>query len=180
MVRTKTIWLRFDRLEKVVYNVYTDASFRKNGAVTTIGTAHMINGSVFDWSCFKSKKVYSSINEAEFAAIFDASRSVVYFNELMEFIKIKIELPVEIENDNQGAVDLVIKSVGPNTRDASAEHLKVINWNQANLIRVSKIETDKNPADLLTKPLEYKLFREHIYTLGYEMYDESIRSTVSN
>lgn len=58
LIQTKNIYLQYDRLNESTYNVYSDSSFKIQNAVTTIGTAHMVNGTVFDF--FKSKKVFSS------------------------------------------------------------------------------------------------------------------------
>ena len=63
-----------------MYNVYSEASYKRADSITTIGVAHMINGTVYDWDCFKSNKVYSSVNEEESSAVLEAARSVIYFS----------------------------------------------------------------------------------------------------
>ena len=170
---TRGVVLLYERMEQLAFNLYSDASFKRKGAATTIGVACMINGTAFSWDVYKDRKAYTSANEAEFAAIYQAARSSAYFVDLMRFIGVQVETPVEIECDNSGAVAMSEKSVQWDSRDADPEQLKVVGMVREKQIIVRKIDTELNPADLLTKPLESELFRRHLYTLGLAGYDAS-------
>ena len=170
---TKGVVLRYERLPQFAFNIYTDASIKRKGPATTIGVACMVNGTAFSWEAYKDKRTYTSTNEAEFAAVYQAARSSVYFVELMKFAGVNVEEPIEIECDNQGAVDMSEKGVRWDSRDADPEYLKVIELTKEKRIVVMKIDTEENPADLLTKPLESELFRKHLYTLGLTGYDQA-------
>ena len=170
---TKDVELHYARLDALTFNIYADASFKKIGAASTIGVALMVNGTAFDWECFKSKTSFSSTNEAEFAAIYEAARSAVYYIELMKPAGIPVTLPIEIESDNQGAVGMCTRGVRFDSRDVDANHLKVIQLTEKNYISVLKIDTKLNAADMLTKPLDHETYRKHLYTLGLTNYDQA-------
>ena len=121
-----TLNFSYARLGALTFNIYTDASFKKIGAASTICLVPMVNGTAFDWECFKSKTSFSSTNEAEFAAIYEAARSAVFYSELMKPASIPVTLPIEIESDNQEAVGMCTKGVRFDSHDVDANHLKVI------------------------------------------------------
>lgn len=135
----------------------------------------MFNGTVFSWDAYKDQRTYTSTNEAEFPAMYQAARSTVYFSELMKFAGVEVYTPIEIECDNQGAVNMAEKSVHWDSRDVQPEHLKVIQLTKDEAITEMKIDGEENPADLLTKPLEHEKFRRHLYALGLAGYDESFQ-----
>lgn len=43
LIQTRNIVIQYDRLKELVYNVYSDASFKRINSTTTIGVAHMVN-----------------------------------------------------------------------------------------------------------------------------------------
>ena len=67
---TRGVVLLYERMEQLAFNLYSDASFKRKGAATTIGVACMINGTAFSWDVYKDRKAYTSANEAEFAAVY--------------------------------------------------------------------------------------------------------------
>lgn len=66
-----------------------------------------------------------------------------------------------------------MKSVKYDSRDFDATNLKVIDWASEGKIILLKVDTELNPADLLTKPLDGETHRKHLYALGLVNYDES-------
>ena len=119
------------------------------------------------------QKTHTSVNKAEFADVYEAGRSAIYYTDLIEFARFCVTKLVKIDCDNQGAADLSTKSVKYDSRDFDATNLKVVDWASEGKIAFLKVDTALNPADLLIKPLHGETHRKHLFARDLVNYDES-------
>ena len=91
--RTVNTVLQFRKATKPSFETYADASYFKLTGESTIGIAHMANSICFGWVCNKNDRTVSSTNETEFLAVYQASKSVVYYRDLLNDLGLQVELP---------------------------------------------------------------------------------------
>ena len=156
--KTADLKLRFSRSsEENSFEIYSDSSYFRSGE-STIGLTHMFNGTCFDWVCFKSDHVVTSTNEAEFSSIYQASKSAIYYMDILKDFGVPQNPPIRIKNDNSGAVRCATRSVKFDSRDFAATELKTIERSRDGLIDVQYVNERENVADICTKFLDTNRF----------------------
>lgn len=107
---------------------------------------------------FKSatqKTVALSVTEAELNAAVLAAQDMLYVKNVLESMQLQVELPMILEVDNRGCVDLANSwSVGGRTRHIDVRQNFLRELKEQGTIKVQWIPGDKNDADLFTKNLE--------------------------
>ena len=97
-------------------------------------------------------------------------------------MKLTVKLPMLIYTDNQGAIDLINRwNIQGGTKHIDVRLHFVRELKEKNKIRVEKVHTSKNPADMFTKNLDRETFvkhRNHIYEIADESKSE-MRKSVS-
>jgi hypothetical protein len=114
----------------------------------------------------KSKKqgmTTLSVTESEMVAAVSAVQDMLYVMRVLESIELKEQLPMVLEVDNKGVVDLAINwSVGERTHHISIRVNFLRELKEQGLLHVMWIPTDENSADLCTKNLPGPLFEKHV------------------
>lgn len=164
--KTAEMKLEFKRQSDLNFEIYSDASYFRSTGESTIGLAHMINGTVFDWVCYKDGHVNTSTNQAEFTSIYQASKSAVYYSDIFRDLGVPLNGPVRVKNDNSGAVRCATRGVKFDSRDFGATELKTIERTRDGVIRVELVNERENVADLLTKFLDPARFRTCLNGIG--------------
>jgi hypothetical protein len=102
-----------------------------------------------------------SVTESEFVAAVSAVQDMLYEMRVLESIGLKVQLPMVLEVDNKGVVDLANNwSVGGCTRHISVHVNFLQELKEQGLLHVVWIPTDENSADLFTKNLPGPLFEK--------------------
>eukprot|EP00957_Ditylum_brightwellii_P171337 13043305-Ditylum_brightwellii.AAC.1 len=100
------------------------------------------------------KIVALSITEAETVAAVHCAQDMLYVKRLLESMELQVELPMILEVDNSGAVDLANNwSAGMRTRHMATRVFFLRDLQEAELIKVVWQSGDENPVDLYTKNL---------------------------
>jgi len=137
---------------------YVDAAYMSHGDASS-HTGYCISlGSVEPKSFFHSKSVKqklvaTSSTHAELRALYDLVTNLIFLKHLMDELDVELILPILVHEDNQPAIDLVSSTTG---RVGKSKHyLMLIQFlrEQLNegLYRLSKVPTDKNISNVLTK-----------------------------
>ena len=109
--------------------------------------------------------------EAEYMAMTDAAKEVLYFRNLFEDMKpdARLRFPVIMHVDNSAALAISTTLV-TNKRtkhiDIRFHFLRELHDNA--IVKPTKIHTDDNDADIFTKPLEEAVFVKHRIKLIYD------------
>jgi hypothetical protein len=95
--------------------------------------------------------------------------AIVMMNLLNEFKAFGIALPktnpsvfCKIFEDNAGAIHLAkVPKMRPHTRHINRKYHHFREWVKSGLIDIIPIDTEEQPANLMTKPLDQVLFKKH-------------------
>ena len=116
-----------------------------------------------------------SVTEAELIAGCKCAQDMMYVYHVLKGLELEVELPMILEIDNLGAVDIANNwSSSGRTRHMDIKYKFLRELKEANLIRVVWTPTFFNEADLFTKNLSQLAFEIHISKLvGYDEYMDS-------
>jgi len=120
------------------------------------GNVIMLAGGPISWRSKKQASVALSTMEAEYAALAEVSREVVYLKRLLSYIGFEkyIQPPIHIYCDNQSAIELSKNAV----LHKRSKHIDTSFHFTRELvdkkeIKVIYLRTDQMLSDILTKPL---------------------------
>ncbi len=132
---------------------YADASYgvdpRRGRSISGYAT-HLGTGPVY-WRSHLQPTVADSPNAAEYIALYEAAKSTVGTHNLMIEMGVELPTPLLLE-DNDGARRLAAAGMG----QKKARHLQIKNHYVQELckegrIRIDRLDTENQPADLLMK-----------------------------
>ena len=103
-----------------------------------------------------------SVTESEGSAGVTCVQDMLYTKKVVESMGMKVELPMILEMDNKGAVDLANNwSVGGRTRHVEVRNHFMRELKEQGILKIVWISTDDNDADLFTKSLPGPAFAKH-------------------
>jgi hypothetical protein len=129
--------------------------------------------SVFGWELYfmgafiahKSKACRSvtlSSTEAEYYAISEVTKEVIFAKQVLETMGIKLNLPIKIKVDNIGAIYLEKNySLSHNTKHIDICRHFVREHQEDGIIDVTFLRLEENEADILTKNTSEEIFLHH-------------------
>ena len=147
---------------------YCDASWAaEEDRKSTTGYLVTVYGNLV---LFKSKKqslVALSTAEAEFIAMSEAARDIMWIRNLL----IDLEVPIRTSDlycDNQACLQIVTNTGNYNrTRHVDIKHQHVRDLVRKNLIRVTHVGSELNLSDFLTKSLAFDKIKVAMNQLGF-------------
>jgi hypothetical protein len=112
------------------------------------------------------KTVALSSCKAELNAAVLCVQDMIYGKNLLESVGLKDQLPMVLEMDNKGAVDLINSfSVGGRTRHIGIKQCFLRELKEAKQLIVNWIPGSENNADMFTKNLDGPLFKKYVEML---------------
>ena len=115
-----------------------------------------------------------SVTEAEIAAGVMVAQDMLYIYRLMESLELEVELPMVLEMDNSGAVDIANSwSVGGRTRHVDVRNYFLRELKDQGLLVIRHVSGESNDADIFTKNVTSAIFDRHIPK--YVGHDEYLR-----
>ena len=113
-----------------------------------------LGNSLISWSSSQQSVVALSTVEAEYIAMSHALKEILYLRNLLNELKIKQYNPTILYCDNQGAIALAHNPTHHKlTKHIDIRYHRVRNEIENNNIIIKYINTNINPADIMTKPL---------------------------
>ena len=108
------------------------------------------------------KTVALSSCEAELNAAVLCAQDMIYGKNLLESVGLKVQLPMVLQMDNKGAVDLINSfSVGGRTRHIDVKQCFLRELKESKQLIVNWIPGSENNADMFTKNLDGPLFKKY-------------------
>jgi hypothetical protein len=105
------------------------------------------------------KRIALSVTKAELYAIVSCIQDILFVNLIMKSINIKVNLPMVVESDNAGAVELVNGwLVSHNSRHTGVRLNCVRELKEAGKLKIEHCEGVDNEADLHTKNVSSMLY----------------------
>lgn len=130
------------------------------------GYAFILNGGAVTWDSKKQKTVALSSTEAEYMALAEATREVLYLRKLLHDFDLNVEEFVII-NDNMGAGKLASNPVfHGRTKHIDIRHHFVREAMEEGLITIRHAPTEEMAADILTKGLSKDKHHRCVQMLG--------------
>ena len=131
---------------------------------TTTGYVVRIFGTVIYWKSRKQGSVTKSSTAAEYVALSDSVSEIRVVIDLLKDFKIKLHKPVKIYEDNSGAIAIAkFGNLTKNSKYIEEHHHFVNECCEKRIIKIVKVKSENNLADILTKTLgknKFENFRE--------------------
>ena len=109
------------------------------------------------------KFVTLSVTEAESAARVMVAQDMLHIMCLLVLLGLKVKLPMLLEMDNKGAVDLANNwSVGGRTRHADVRNYFLRDLKDEGILVIRHVPGDDNDADIFTKNATAAIHEKHI------------------
>jgi len=147
--------------KELTIEAYSDADWAgdHNDRKSTTGFVVTLNGSVISWLSKKQSTVALSTAEAEYMAISSTIQEVKWITQLLLELELPVKFPVKLLCDNQAAIAISTNDVNHNrTKHIDIRHHYIREAIKNKQVDVSWISTDKQLADILTKPLAKRQF----------------------
>nr|GEZ58711.1 retrovirus-related Pol polyprotein from transposon TNT 1-94 [Tanacetum cinerariifolium] len=150
---------------------YTDAGYLTDAddLKSQTGYVFVLNNGVVDWKSVKQSISATSSTEAEYIAAFDASKEAVWVRKFIFRLGVvpTIEEPISVYCYNTRAIDVANESgitKGARHFCAKVHYLcEVIEYGD---VKLEKVHTYDNLADLFTKALAFPKHSEHTRNIG--------------
>jgi hypothetical protein len=119
-------------------------------------------GAPIAWKSKSGKSVTLSSTEAEYFALSEAAKEVIFVRHLVKSMGIEIEFPIIIKVDNVGAIYLSNNhTTSQRTKHIDIRHHFVREFIEDGILKVVFVRTDDNDADIFTKNTTEDLFNKH-------------------
>lgn len=141
---------------------FSDADFGndKETRKSTSGYVVCFNGGPVAWSSRKQPIVAMSTTEAEYIAAADCCKELVYLKMLLE--ELGHESEVELKVDNQSSIRLMKSDIiNKRSKHIDIKYHFIRDCVQKKIVNVEYCQSDKNIADIFTKPLVKEKFEKH-------------------
>ncbi|KAE8185744.1 hypothetical protein CF328_g7447, partial [Tilletia controversa] len=113
-------------------------------------------GNPVTWRSKLQDTVSISSTEAEYIALSEATREAIWAVQLLDELRLRVKGPVDMYTDNTGAEALARNPQShQRTKHISIHHHLVRDKNNDGTVKVQRVHTDENPADLLTKNVTF-------------------------
>jgi hypothetical protein len=163
------------------FEVHVDCDFAgnwvKEDAMNDPSTAKSRTGYIISyagcpivWASKLQTEVVLSTTESEYVGLSESLRiAIVMMSLLKEMKEHRVDLPkttpvvyCKLFEDNAGAIHLVnAPKMRPRTWHINQKYHHFREWVKSGVIDILPIDTTEQPADLLTKPLDYPTFVKH-------------------
>jgi hypothetical protein len=135
---------------------YSDANFgecKLNGKSNS-GVICFVNGGPVIWSSRKQTNVALSTCEAEYYAVTEAAKEVLWLKSLLSDFYIESLDPILLLNDNQSCISMISNGdFKQRTKYIGVRYHFIRDWVQRQVIDLRYVATEYNIADMMTKPL---------------------------
>ena len=125
------------------------------------GSAIFVGNSLVSWQAKKQPIVTLSSCEAEYVAAAETVKTILNLRSLTTELTTLVE-PIELHLDNTGAAAIAQKDLNnQRTKHIDVRFHFIREWVQSGHIKILKVHTSKNTADIFTKNLPKNAHAEH-------------------
>jgi hypothetical protein len=120
-------------------------------------------GALIAWKSKASNSVTLSSTEAEYVALSEITKEVIFVKQVLETMGIGVKLPIVINVDNVGAIYLSNNhSLGQRTKHIDMRRHFVREYVEDGIIKTKFVGTANNEADIHTKNTSEETFKKHV------------------
>lgn len=137
---------------------------------STTGWIVLYNGTPVSWYSGLQSVIALSTCEAEYVALSECCRELVYLRQLADFLKDPCaSTATVIYEDNQGTIDLVGNPVHhKRSKHIDVKYHYIRAQQQDGKVVVKKVHTDYNIADMFTKSTSVQTFNRHVSVIMHD------------
>jgi hypothetical protein len=140
----------------------SDYAGDKDTRLSVSGFVIYICGNAVAWRSKAQRNVTLSSSEAEYVAVSEVCAEVMFVKQVIEFLNIKLELPIKILMDNVGAMFLTEnQSMSQRTRHIDVRYHFIRDYVEDGVVQVIFVRSEHNDADVFTKNLGSEAFHRH-------------------
>jgi hypothetical protein len=145
---------------------------------STTGIALMLAGAAISWSSKRQTTVTLSSAEAEYTAMAECTRDVIFVRQLLAHMQQPQTGATTLYCDSQAALAIAsAQTNAPRRKHIDVRHHFLREQIQAGIIAPQWISTLEQPADIFTKPLPAASFKAHrAFVMGSAMQPASLSS----
>ena len=154
--------------------LYSDSDWAgdKDNRRSVTGYMLFLNGVLIAWKSKLQRTVALSSSEAEFYACGEAVKEVPFVVQILLFLGMPIELPVQVNIDNIGAIFMTENTTSSNrTRHMDTRWHFVNDLQEQNLIKVKFVNSARNLSDGNTKNVQSETLNSHLTTYAADKAD---------
>ena len=143
-----------------IIELYADADFAADRSrISTTGYIIRYHGSVIQWASRLQSSISESSAEAELRALTDGTREAVFLVRMQQELLGITEFPIHAYEDNKATYENCIANVSKGRlKHVETVYFKVKEYEERKIIELKLVGTCEQLADILTKPLEEKLY----------------------
>jgi hypothetical protein len=163
VLNPKGKWDGINKAFKFEVRGKADAEYAKDQATRHSVGGHVVylNEAPVVMSSKMQRIVALSVTEAELIQICECAQDMLYVYRLLKDMSLSIKLPMVLESDNQGAIDIVNNwSSSGRTRHIDVRYKFLRELKEANILRCVWCPTTENEADTFTKHLNAPAFNK--------------------
>ena len=140
----------------------SDYATVKDTRKSVTGYVVYLNGVPISWKSRSQRAVILSTAESEYYAISEVCSELIFVKNMLEFLGVKLELPIIVHVDNVGAIYLAKNQVLSNrTKHIGVRYHFVREYIEDGIIKIVFVRSKENDADMFTKNLQKELFNKH-------------------
>jgi hypothetical protein len=118
-------------------------------------------GAPISWKSKSGKSVTLSSTEAEYLAMSECAKELIFIKNVLETMGIKVKLPIEIKVDNTGAIFLSNNyTSGQRTKHIDVRVHFVRQYIEDGIFKIVFVKSENNDADIFTKNTSEEIFKE--------------------
>jgi hypothetical protein len=119
-------------------------------------------GAPIAWKSKAMRSVTLSTTEAEYVAISEVTKEIMFAKQVISTANIEVKLPIGIQVDNIGAIYLTSNyTTGQNTKHVDIRYHYVRELIESGVLQVNFVRSNDNESDIMTKNTTRDLFEKH-------------------
>ena len=134
----------------------------KDTRISVYGYVVYFCGSPIAWKSKSGRSVTLSSTEAEYFAVSEITKEIMFIKQVIESMNIKLNYPIIIKCDNVGAIYLANNhTTGQRTKHIDIRTHFVRQYIEDGIIKIVFVKSEENDADIYTKNTTEELFKIH-------------------
>ena len=103
------------------------------------------------WGSKGKKSVSLSSTEAEYVAVSEVFKEIIFLRQILYLLGIKVEYPIQIHVDNVGEIFIFKNNGGKRTRHIDIRYHYVREYEEEGIVKVLFVKSKDNVEDIFTK-----------------------------
>ena len=129
--------------------------------ISVSGWAIFLCGCLIGWGSRSQKNVTLSSTEAEYVAISEICKEIIFLKQVLEFLEVKYEFPIIINVDNVGAIYLAKNAESRRTKHVDIRYHFVREYVEQGIVKIIFVKSEENIADTFTKNVNEGTYEKH-------------------